>query len=67
MRTDAYDRFCTRLEQRFTRRQIEQMLSDAGFDGIRFSDSGPLLVRGWQKTLKNAGLAWGRAPPNRQP
>src|SRR5258708_19644399 len=24
MRTDAYDRFCTRLEQRFTRRQIEE-------------------------------------------
>jgi SAM-dependent methyltransferase len=41
MRTDAYDRFCTRLEQRFTRRQIEQMLSGAGFDGIRFSNSVP--------------------------
>ncbi len=41
MRTDAYDRFCTRLEQRFTRRQIEAMLSDAGFDGIRFSDTVP--------------------------
>jgi ubiquinone/menaquinone biosynthesis C-methylase UbiE len=41
MRTDAYDRFCTRLEQRFTRRQIEQMLSGAGFDEIRFSDEVP--------------------------
>lgn len=41
MRTDAYDRFCTSLEQRFTRRQIEQMLSDAGFDEIRFSDETP--------------------------
>jgi ubiquinone/menaquinone biosynthesis C-methylase UbiE len=37
MRTDAYDRFCTRLEQRFTRRQIEEMLTGAGFDEIRFS------------------------------
>src|SRR5262245_32953935 len=27
MRTDAYDRFCTRLEKRFTRDQIEQMLT----------------------------------------
>jgi ubiquinone/menaquinone biosynthesis C-methylase UbiE len=41
MRTDAYDRFCTRLEQRFTRRQIEQMLTGAGFGEIRFSDNVP--------------------------
>jgi ubiquinone/menaquinone biosynthesis C-methylase UbiE len=41
MRTDAYDRFCTRLEQRFTRQQIEQMLTGAGFDEIRFSDQVP--------------------------
>jgi ubiquinone/menaquinone biosynthesis C-methylase UbiE len=41
MRTDAYDRFCTRLEKRFTRAQIEQMLTQAGFEKIRFSDSPP--------------------------
>jgi SAM-dependent methyltransferase len=41
MRTDAYDRFCTKLEHRFTRRQIEQMLSCAGFEDIRFSDRVP--------------------------
>jgi ubiquinone/menaquinone biosynthesis C-methylase UbiE len=41
MRTDAYDRFCTRLEKRFTRAQIEQMLIRAGFEQIRFSDSPP--------------------------
>ena len=41
MRTDAYDRFCTRLEKRFTRAQIEQMLTQAGFEKIRFSDSAP--------------------------
>jgi ubiquinone/menaquinone biosynthesis C-methylase UbiE len=41
MRTDAYDRFCTRLEKRFTRLQIEQMLAQAGFDKIRFSDEPP--------------------------
>ena len=33
--------FCTRLEQRFTRRQIEDMLSEAGFGDIRFSDRVP--------------------------
>jgi SAM-dependent methyltransferase len=41
MRTDAYDRFCTRLEQRFTRWQIEQMLATAGFQEIRFSATAP--------------------------
>lgn len=41
MRTDAYDRFCTRLEQRFTKTQIEQMLVRAGFEQIRFSNSPP--------------------------
>src|SRR5205085_12066174 len=41
MRTDAYDRFCTKLEQRFTRRQIEQMLTSAGFEEIRFSENVP--------------------------
>jgi ubiquinone/menaquinone biosynthesis C-methylase UbiE len=41
MRTDAYDRFCTSLEQRFTRRQIEQMLTEAGFGEIRFSEEVP--------------------------
>ena len=41
LRTDAYDRFCTRLEQRFTRHQIEQMLHAAGFGQIRFSEQEP--------------------------
>jgi SAM-dependent methyltransferase len=41
MRTDAYDRFGTRLEQRFTREQIASMLSDAGFDDVQFSEQAP--------------------------
>ena len=41
MRTDAYDRFCTRLEQRFSRAQIAEMLTRAGFRDIRFSDREP--------------------------
>jgi len=41
MRTDAYDRFCTRLEKRFTRSEIEHMLQDAGFIDIQFSDAVP--------------------------
>lgn len=41
MRTDALDRFGTRLEQRFTRSQIEQMMRDSGLNDIRFSDDDP--------------------------
>ena len=38
MRTDALDRFGTRLEQRFSRRDIEAMMGDAGLAEIRFRD-----------------------------
>jgi hypothetical protein len=41
MRTDALDRFGTRLEQRFTRKQIAEMLQDAGFERLTFSDRAP--------------------------
>jgi SAM-dependent methyltransferase len=38
LRTDALDRFGTKLEQRFTRAQIETMLREAGLENIRFRD-----------------------------
>jgi ubiquinone/menaquinone biosynthesis C-methylase UbiE len=41
MRTDALDRFGTRLEQRFTRAQITEMMQAAGLENIRFSDGFP--------------------------
>jgi hypothetical protein len=41
MRTDALDRFGTRLEQRFTRAQIHSMMTDAGLGRVTFSDSTP--------------------------
>ena len=41
MRTDALDRFGTRLEQRFTRAEIREMMTDAGLENIRFSDGFP--------------------------
>lgn len=44
MRTDAFDRFCTRLEQRFTRAQITDMLRAVGFDDIKFSETEPFWV-----------------------
>jgi len=44
MRTDSLDRFGTRLEQRFTRSEIEEMMSSAGFENIRFRESSPYWV-----------------------
>jgi len=41
LRTDALDRFGTRLEQRFTKDEIKNMLLDAGFVKIEFSDREP--------------------------
>jgi SAM-dependent methyltransferase len=41
MRTDAYDRFCTRLEKRFRRGEIERMLTRAGFKNVTFSEKQP--------------------------
>ncbi|MBX3192535.1 MAG: class I SAM-dependent methyltransferase [Labilithrix sp.] len=41
MRTDALDRFGTRLEQRFTRDQVASMMQDAGLERITFSEGAP--------------------------
>ena len=41
MRTDALDRFGTRLEKRFTRAQITSMMERAGLRDITFSDRPP--------------------------
>lgn len=41
MRTDALDRFGTKLEQRFTRAEIERMMRAAGLERITFGDQVP--------------------------
>ncbi|WP_099798037.1 class I SAM-dependent methyltransferase [Parathermosynechococcus lividus] len=41
MRNDALDRFETKLEHRFSRFEINEMLTNAGFNNIRFSDRPP--------------------------
>lgn len=41
MRTDALDRFGTKIEKRFTRAQIEEMLCEGGFKNVRFRTEGP--------------------------
>jgi SAM-dependent methyltransferase len=50
LRTDALDRFGTRLEQRFTRAEIEEMMHVAGLDNIVFSDHAPFWCAvGWRR------------------
>jgi len=41
MRTDALDRFGTRIEKRFTAGQVRRMMEDAGLEKIIFSDKAP--------------------------
>ena len=41
MRTDALDRFGTRLEQRFSRVQIRAMMEKAGLERVEFSENEP--------------------------
>ena len=52
MRTDALDRFGTRLEQRFTQQQIKNMMEQAGLENIQFSSEVPFWCAvGYRKTL----------------
>ena len=44
MRTDALDRFGTRLEQRFSQGEIRKMMEDAGLKGVVFSQKIPYWV-----------------------
>lgn len=44
MRTDALDRFGTRLEQRFARTEIEAMMRRVGLGDIQFRDAPPYWV-----------------------
>lgn len=44
MRTDALDRFGTRLERRFSREQILRIMEEAGLEKVAFSESMPYWV-----------------------
>ncbi len=41
MRTDSLDRFGTRVEKRFSKKEIHKMLEDCNFENIKFSDEAP--------------------------
>ena len=50
MITDSLDRFGTKLEKRFTKKEIQEMLIKAGFKNIKFSNSAPYWVAlAWKK------------------
>jgi len=54
MRTDSLDRFGTRLEHRFTRAEIEMMLTKAGLTNIRFRETEPFwCVIGFKPASSN--------------
>lgn len=44
MRTDALDRFGTRLEHRFTRAEVTKMMTRCGLVELRFSETAPFWV-----------------------
>ena len=44
LRTDALDRFGTKLERRFTKNEIQKMMIEAGFEDISFSNATPFWV-----------------------
>lgn len=41
MRTDALDRFGTRVEKRFSKKQIQKILEESNFENIKFSEDAP--------------------------
>lgn len=51
MRTDSRDRFGTSLEKRFTRREIAEMMQNAGLEDIRFSENFPFWCAVGRKSL----------------
>ena len=54
MRTDSLDRFGTRLEQRFTKENIEKMMKNSELENISFSNTAPYwCVVGYKKNEYN--------------
>ena len=48
--TDSLDRFGTKLEKRFTKKEVQEMLIKAGFKNIKFSNNAPYWVAlAWKK------------------
>ena len=51
MRNDALDRFGTRLEKRYGKEEVRDLLEDAGLENVVFSEGPPWwVVVGWRRT-----------------
>lgn len=57
MRTDALDRFGTRVEKRFSRGEIKKMMENSGLEDVRFSDQPPYWCAVGRRTLSRQGDA----------
>ncbi|MGC1165459.1 MAG: methyltransferase domain-containing protein, partial [Solirubrobacterales bacterium] len=55
MRTDAYDRFATKLEQRFSAAEIRAMMEAAGLERVTFSDEPPYWCAVGYRRAADAG------------
>ena len=44
MRTDSLDRFGTKLEKRYTRKSMQELMIDSGLENIKFSETEPFWV-----------------------
>ena len=55
MRTNAFDRFATPLEQRFSRVQIAAMMRKAGLEGIQFSENPPFWCAVGRRAARHSG------------
>ena len=54
MQTDALDRFGTRLEKRYTKKETLTMMETAGLENIKFSESEPYWCAvGYKKSGTN--------------
>ena len=53
MKTDALDRFGTRLEQRFTKIEIKKMMVKSGLKNIKFSSKPPYWVAVGEKKVEH--------------
>ena len=57
LRTDALDRFGTRLEKRFTKNQIEHMMIQAGLERIEFRNQAPFWCAVGYRSASSNGNA----------
>lgn len=55
LKTDALDRFGTRLEQRFSREEVRAMMADCGLVDIVFREDEPYWVACGRKASESAG------------